>query len=126
VLLSLVAEIDGRVVGHILFSRMWIDTADGVVDAVALAPIAVLPECQRQGIGGQMIRTGLDLLRRRGERIVIVLGRPDYYSRFGFSVDKARDLDSPFPPHSYMAMELQPGAVDGIRGKVRYPVAFGL
>jgi putative acetyltransferase len=125
-LLSLVADIDGRIVGHILFSRMWIDTAGGAIDAVALAPMAVLPECQRKGVGGQMIRTGLGLLRRRGERIVIVLGRPDYYRLFGFSVDKARDLDSPFPPHVFMATELQPGALDGIRGKVRYPVAFRL
>src|SRR4051794_12247036 len=71
VLLSLVADLDGRAVAHILFSRMAIDTAAGAVDAVALAPMAVLPEYQRQGIGGRLIRRGLDDLRRCGEAIVI-------------------------------------------------------
>jgi putative acetyltransferase len=126
VLLSLVAELERRVVGHILFSRMWIDTSNGPVSAVALAPMAVVPGHQRLGIGAQMIRHGLDLLRERGERVVIVLGHAGYYPRFGFSTEKARPLDSPFPPEVFMAMELSPGALDGIRGKVRYSPAFGL
>jgi putative acetyltransferase len=125
-ILSLVAELGPRIVGHILFSRMWIDTSSGAVPAVALAPMAVLPECQRRGIGGRLIRTGLDLLRARGERIVIVLGHPDYYPRFGFSSQRARPLDSPFRPEAFMALELGPGALEGIRGKVRYSAAFGL
>ena len=62
----------------------------------------------------------------RGEHIVIVLGHPGYYPRFGFSTEKARALESPFPPDAFMAMELSPGALAGIRGKVRYPAAFGL
>ena len=111
---------------HILFSRMSVETSEGPVAAAALAPIAVLPELQRRGIGGELIRYGLDLLRARGERIVIVLGDPDYYPRFGFSRDKARPLESPFPPEAYMALELQPGALDGVRGRVRYAAAFGL
>src|SRR6185295_5935577 len=59
-LISVVAEFDQRIVGHILFSRMWIETSTGRVAAVALAPVAVLPEQQRRGIGGQLIRHGLD------------------------------------------------------------------
>jgi putative acetyltransferase len=125
-ILSLVAELGQRIVGHILFSRMWIDTSSGPVPAVALAPMAVLPECQRRGIGGRLIRSGLDLLRARGERIVIVLGHPDYYPRFGFSCEKARALDSPFRPEAFMALELSPGALDGISGNVKYSAAFGL
>lgn len=125
-LASVVAELDKRIVGHILFSRMSIETEGGSILAAALAPIAVLPEHQRRGIGGRLIRHSLDLLRRRGEHIVVVLGHPDYYPRFGFSSGKARSLESPFPPEAYMAMELSPGALDGIRGRVRYPVAFGL
>jgi putative acetyltransferase len=125
-LASVVAELEKRIVGHILFSRMSIETDGGSIPAAALAPMAVLPELQRQGIGGRLIRHGLDLLRRRGEHIVIVLGHPDYYPRFGFSSGKARSLESPFPPDAFMAMELSPGALDGIRGKVRYPAAFGL
>ena len=88
--------------------------------------MAVMPEQQRRGIGGQMIRHGLDWLRGRGERIVLVLGHPEYYPRFGFSSDRAHALASPFPPEAFMALELSPGALDGIRGTVRYPEAFGL
>jgi putative acetyltransferase len=126
VVLSLVAECETRIVGHILFSRMWIDHADGAIAAVALAPMAVLPAFQSRGIGGKLIASGLALLRERGEQIVIVLGHPDYYPRFGFSAEKARNLQSPFPPEAYMAVELSAGALAGISGKVRYPAAFGL
>jgi putative acetyltransferase len=129
VLLSLVAELENaerRIVGHLLFSRMSIETSNGRVPAAALAPIAVLPDLQRRGIGERLIRYGLDLLREQGERIVIVLGHPDYYGRFGFSTGKARSLESPFPPEAFMAMELISGALEGVRGKVRYPAAFGL
>jgi putative acetyltransferase len=129
-LVSLVAQEaereERKVVAHILFSRMSIETSTRPVAAVALAPIAVLPGHQRRGIGGKLIRYGLDLLRGRGERIVIVLGDPNYYPRFGFSRDKARFLESPFPPEAFMALELQPDALEGVRGKVRYGAAFGL
>jgi len=123
---SVVAELERRIVAHILFSRMSIETDYGSIPAAALAPMAVSPRHQRQGIGGRLIRHGLDLLRRRSERIVIVLGHPDYYPRFGFSSGNARSLESPFPPDAFMAMELSPGALDGVRGKVRYPAAFEL
>lgn len=125
-LVSLVAELEGSIAGHILFSRMWIRTSRGLVSAAALAPVAVLPEYQRQGIGGLLIRQRLELLRAQGERIVIVAGHPGYYPRFGFSSDKAKMLDSPFPPEAFMAMELCAGALDGIRGPVVYPPAFGI
>jgi putative acetyltransferase len=126
VLLSLVAVVGRQIVGHILFSRMWIDTANGPIPAVALAPMAVLPGNQRQGVGGRLIRSGLDWLQERGEQIVIVLGHTDYYPRFGFSTEKARTLGSPFPPYAFMAIELSVNALGGICGTVRYPTAFGL
>jgi putative acetyltransferase len=126
VLASFVAEYEDRIVGHILFSRMSIETGTGPVSAVALAPLAVLPEHQRRGVGGRLIRHGLDWLRERGEQVVIVLGHPGYYARFGFSSDRASSLASPFPAEAFMALELLPGALDGIRGRVRYPDAFGL
>jgi len=126
VLASLVAELGGHVVGHILFSRMWIESAAGQIPAAALAPVAVLPENQRQGIGGRLIRSGLDVLRQQGERIVVVLGHPDYYPRFGFSTEMARSLESPFPADAYMALEIEPGTLKGIRGKVRYAAAFSI
>lgn len=89
---------------------MSIETGSIPSSFVALAPVAVLPDCQRRGIGGQLIRHGLNLPREQGERIVIVLGQTSYYSRFGFSSDKARFLASPFPPEAFMALELSPNA----------------
>ena len=122
VLLSLVADLDSEIAGHILFTRMHV--AD--IPAVALAPVAVAPAHQRRGIGAALIRAGLDLLRDAGERIVLVVGHADYYPRFGFSTHPARNLESPFPPEAFMAMELVPGALDGVSGPVRYASAFGL
>ena len=126
IVLSLVAESREQAIGHILFSRMSIDTPTSSIPAVSLAPLAVLPAHQRQGIGEQLIRRGLAILREQGERIVIVLGHPNYYPRFGFSTHNTRNLQSPFPPHALMALELSPRSLDGIGGKVRYPAAFGL
>jgi putative acetyltransferase len=125
-LLSLVAEVDAVIAGHIIFSRMWIDGPPQPLAVVALAPVAVLPEHQRHGIGSRLIREGLDLLRARDESIVIVLGHPGYYPRFGFSATLAAQLESPFPGSSFMALELKPGALTGVTGRVRYPEPFGL
>lgn len=126
VLLSLVAEVEGQIVGHILFSRMTVETAHGPVAAVSLAPMAVLPEHQNRQVGSELVRRGLAQLRDRGERIVIVLGHEHYYPRFGFSSEKARHLASPFPPAAFMALELSDGALAGVQGAVQYPAAFGL
>jgi putative acetyltransferase len=126
VLLSLVTKIDSQIVGHILFSRMTVETDQGSIAAVSLAPVAVLPAYQRRSVGSQLVRRGLTQLCDRGERIVIVLGHKQYYSRFGFSPEKARYLASPFPSEAFMALELADDALAGIRGSVRYPSAFGL
>jgi putative acetyltransferase len=126
VLASFVAEQDGSLVGHILFSRILIETVGESLAAVALAPLAVMPARQRLGIGARLIRHGLGWLPGRGEKIVIVVGHKDYYPRFGFSSERARVIESPFPADAFMVLELVPGALDGIRGVVRYPDAFGL
>jgi putative acetyltransferase len=126
VLASFVAEAEGLIVGHILFSRMSIETTDKPVAAVALAPLAVIPKFQRQGVGTMLTAHGLDWLRGGIEQVVFVLGHRDYYLRFGFSTDKTRFIESPFKPESFMALEIKPSALEGIRGKVRYPDAFGL
>jgi len=126
VLASFVADQNGRVVGYILFSRTLIETAGESVLSVALAPLAVLPSHQRRGIGSQLVRFGLQWLRTRGERSVLVLGHPHFYQQFDFSADRARSLTTPFPPHTFMALELVVDALAGIRGTVRYPAAFGL
>ena len=122
--LSLVAVDADRIVGHILFSRIHIRTAAGDVPALALAPMAVLPERQRGGVGATLIRHGLDAARRLGHRIVVVVGHPGYYPRFGFVPARARGLDAPFPDAAFMVQELAPGALEGVRGTVEYPPAF--
>ena len=125
-LISLVAECEPGIVGHILFSRMWIRTPSNLVPAVALAPVAVFPEHQRKGIGRRLITHGLELLKNQGERIVVVVGHPDYYPRFGFSSSKATPLEAPFPREAFMALELVDGALEGVHGTVIYPAAFGM
>jgi putative acetyltransferase len=123
---SLVAEQAGRVVGHILFSDLPIITEAGTVAALALAPMAVLPELQNQGIGSALVQKGLEACRQQGQRIVVVLGHAHFYPRFGFSPKLAAHLESPFSgSESFMAMELVPGALDGVAGRVQYPLPFG-
>lgn len=94
--------------------------------ALALAPVAVLPERQRQGIGSRLIREGLRACAEAGHRITVVLGHADYYPRFGFSAPLAEPLQAPFSGPSFMALELVPGALADVTGEVRYPPPFGL
>jgi putative acetyltransferase len=125
--LSLVAETDGQVVGHILFSDLPIITEVGTVPALALAPMAVLPEFQNHGIGSALVRHALEACREQRHRIVVVLGHPHFYPRFGFSPNLAAHLESPFSgKDSFMAVELVPGALDGVTGRVQYPPPFGI
>lgn len=124
--LSLVAVESGQVVGHVLFSPTPIETEDGPRAAISLAPVAVLPERQNQGIGSALIRHGLEECRRLGHKIVIVLGHAGYYPRFGFTPARAKGVAPPFEvaDEHWMALELQPGALEGVQGTVRYPPAF--
>jgi len=125
---SLVAEVNGRVIGHIMFSDLNIVTQADNVPALALAPMAVLPEFQRQGIGSILVRRGLDICKDRGHRVVVVLGHPDFYPRFGFSAKLAERLQSPYGSGpSHMAMELVRGALealDGVSGRLVYSPPF--
>ena len=108
-----------------MFSRLVIRTTRGVREALALAPMAVLPEQQRRGIGSLLVREGLDLCRDNGEKIVVVLGHPDYYPRFGFSAEAATPLHWPhYQGPALMALELQPDALDGVTGELEYAAAF--
>ena len=125
---SLVAEEGGRIVGHILFSRLPIEAGGKVIEAAALAPMAVLPDRQRQGIGSALVRAGLAACREAGIAAVVVLGHPDYYPRFGFSAKAAGGLHSPFPGagDGFMALELVPGALAVSEALVRYAPPFGI
>jgi putative acetyltransferase len=126
VISSLVAVEEGRVVGHILFSRVAIESDAGTARAAARAPMAVRPERQRQGIGSELVRRGLESCRARGYTVVVVVGHPAYYPRFGFSAELARRLSGPACGEAWMALELTPGALDGLSGRVRSAKAFGL
>lgn len=123
---SFVAEEDGRLVGHILFSDLPIVTLYGTVEALALAPLAVVPSHQRRGIGSMLVGEGLQACRDAGHRVVVVLGHPEFYPRFGFSAKMAEPLRSPYSGPAFMAVELVPGALRGIEGEVRYPPPFGM
>lgn len=124
--LSLVAIRNDRIVGHILFSRIAIESEWESHPALALAPMAVLPKYQRQGIGSDLVRTGLDTCRRLEHGVVVVLGHPEYYPRFGFERASTFDIEAPFevPDEAFMAFALKAGKLEGTRGVIRYPLAF--
>jgi putative acetyltransferase len=123
--LSLVAEEDGRIVGYIMFSEAVIRTGKGEVAALALGPVAVAPERQGHGIGSALIREGLDRCTKMVHRIVVLLGHPGYYPRFGFSADLAGNLSSAYPREAFMALELVPGALSGVAGEFEFAPPFG-
>lgn len=124
VVASLVAQRGEHLVGHILFSRLPILAEDREIAGAALAPVAVRPPVQRQGVGSALVRAGLRCCRDLDIEAVVVLGHPAYYPRFGFSATVARRLDAPFSGAAFMALALAPGVLDG-GGAVRYPAAFG-
>jgi putative acetyltransferase len=117
--LSLIAEENGKIVGHILYARL---TVDGAPSAVALGPIAVDLARQKQGIGGRLIEEGHKLLREKGEKLIFVVGDPAYYSRFGFSREAAAKFDTPYNGPYLMSFTLAQGAP--VSGKVVYPASY--
>ena len=124
VVASLVAIENDEIVGHILFSELPIETDQSLIGAVSLAPMAVDPKYQRRGIGSALVRQGLESCRNRGKSIVVVVGHPEYYPRFGFSAELAKNLYGPFSGAAWMALELKAGALENVKGTVRYPEAF--
>ena len=124
-LLSLVAEIAGRLVGHVLFSPVRLDERPELAVA-GLAPIGVDPGAQGQGVGECLIRSGLERCRELGWRAVFLVGDPGYYARFGF--ERAAPLGfryrcSLFDP-ALQVIELEPGVLRGIRGALHYHDVF--
>lgn len=124
--ISLVAEIDELVVGHIFFSPVSIETETGAFTAMGLAPMAVLLDCQNQGIGSQLVREGLKECKRIGQDIVVVLGHPKFYPRFGFEPASLNGLRCEYdvPDDVFMVTELEPIALAGRRGLVKYHPEF--
>jgi putative acetyltransferase len=120
--LSLVAEKDGTVVGHVAFSRLRIVNGQREYAAVALAPLAVRPEDQGAGIGGQLVSTAHALLRAAGERLSLVLGDPEYYGRFGYRRDLAEGFDSDYQSDALQALSFDEEPPQA--GELRYAFAF--
>jgi putative acetyltransferase len=119
--LSLVAEDDGAIVGHILFTPVIVEGRPTL--GMGLAPMAVLPGRQRQGIGSQLVRRGLDSLRQRGCPFVVVVGHPGYYPRFGFEPASKHGFQSQWegiPDTAFMVLVLDAHAMAGASGVARY------
>lgn len=125
--LSIVATEHNKIVGHILFTKINIKDNKGNINiSLGLAPMAVKPELQKNGIGGQLIRKGLETAKDLGFKSVIVLGHENYYPKFGFEPAKKWNIKAPFdvPSNAFMAIELQPGGLKNISGTVIYPKEF--
>ena len=123
--ISVVAEKDGTVIGHVLLSRMTLTFEDRTVKTLALAPVAVLPENQNEGVGSKLIRDALGRAASAGWEAVIVLGHAKYYPRFGFDPAMVKGIASPYASPNLMGLELKAGALKGKGGKMTYPPPFG-
>jgi putative acetyltransferase len=125
-LVSLVADVDGSVVGHILFSPVSVAT-DRRVKLVGLGPMAVFPRYQRSGVGSALVREGLSQCKRQGAQAVVVVGHPQYYPRFGFAPASRYGMRCKYdvPDDVFMLVELERGALAGVSGLILYDEAFG-
>jgi putative acetyltransferase len=123
---SLVAEEGDRIIGHILFSPVIVESDSGKFEAISLAPMSVLPEYQRKGLGSRLVKAGLEECRKLGYKIVFVLGHPEYYPKFGFTQARERGIDSEFEvrDEAWMVLELKKGALAGRTGRVKFQPEF--
>jgi putative acetyltransferase len=125
-LLALVAVMEGRIVGHILFSPAVIERRKRTVHGMALAPMAVLPEYQRQGIGSQMVRAGIEALKQVECAFIILVGLPTYYPRFGFEPASRYKIRSEWavPRDAFMVLVLDEQQKDALSGVAKYRPEF--
>ncbi|MBD3208596.1 MAG: GNAT family N-acetyltransferase [Candidatus Nealsonbacteria bacterium] len=126
--LSLVALKDNSIVGHILFSQANIKSREKERPVLILAPIAVLPEFQKQGIGSLLVKKGLHKSQTLGYDIVALIGYPGFFSRFGFSPARSKGLElslkGDIPEESFMVYELKKGVLGDVEGIVDFPLYF--
>lgn len=125
-ILSLVAVQDDRIVGHIIFSPVRIE-GDKTVDGMGLAPMAVLPELQHQGIGSRLVQAGIEILKNQGSPFIIVLGHPKYYPCFGFELASHNGIRSQWegvPDEAFMILILNEKAMSGVHDVARYRSEF--
>ena len=121
-IVSLVAVENVQIVGHILFSEATLDATT----IIGLAPLAVLPSSQKQGIGTLLTKAGIDASRAAGYTAMVVLGHPEYYPRFGFVPASRFGIRSAYDVRDevFMALELQPGALANCAGVAKYQAEF--
>jgi putative acetyltransferase len=128
--LSLVAEIENQIVGHIFFSPMSFqpdeDENSFDVSIIGLGPLAVLPEYQKRGVGSALVREALRLLRESGYEAIALLGNPAYYDRFGFVAASNYNLRCKYdvPSEAFQILELRPGVLQNHRGLLLYRPEF--
>ncbi len=125
-ILSLVAIQDDRIVGHIVFSPVWIED-DKTVDGMGLGPMAVLPEFQRQGVGSRLVQAGIEILKKHSSPFIIVLGHPEYYPRFGFELASHSGIHSQWegvPDEAFMILILNEKVMSGVHGIAKYRSEF--
>ena len=122
--IALVAEIEGKIVGHISFTPVTVE--DEQTTFLGLAPMAVLPDFQNQGIGSKLVRESLKICAEKGFTAVFVLGHPAYYPRFGFEPTRVKGFTCEYnaPDEAFMVLELAAGALKGIQGLVKYRPEF--
>jgi putative acetyltransferase len=125
-LISLVAEENAQLIGHILFSPVTLAGQKLAARIAGLAPMAVLPEWQGRGVGSLLVTTGLEYCAKAGYVAVVVLGHPDYYPRFGFVPASRFQIKCEYdvPDEVFMVKELRAAALQGISGKIQYHSAF--
>ncbi|MDP3431397.1 MAG: N-acetyltransferase [Bacteroidota bacterium] len=126
--LSLVAEMDGQIAGHILFTPMRIKSDQETFESLVLGPVSVLPEFQKQGIGSQLILAGHQKAKELGFQSVILIGHQEYYPRFGYKPASTWGIKTQIPLPSddvFMAVELIEGSLSGVSGMVVFPPEFG-
>lgn len=115
-------------IGHALFTPITIEAADpkNSTPAMALAPVAVLPDHQNRGAGAAAIEGGIAACREGGHAIIVVVGHPQYYPRFGFQPARPSKLEAPFPvdDDAFMVLALTPNALERAGGMVTYPAPF--
>lgn len=124
--LSLIVEEENKILGHVLLTKALINGEDTSFEALALAPLAVLPEYQKSGIGKKLMNKAIERARELGYKSIVVLGHEKYYPKFGFEKASKYGVKAPFevPDEAYMILELLPGGLNGVSGIVEYSKAF--
>ncbi len=124
--LSMVAELEGEIIGHIILTEIKIVNDFQSFDSLALAPVSIKPDYQNKGIGGQLILQAHAKAIELGYKSVVLLGHKDYYPRFGYEKASKFAIKLPFdvPDENCMAIELVEGGLNGVTGMVEYPKEF--